>query len=76
MFAAIGVLAIAYPHLLGNGKGPAQQALDGHGSVLFLTSLVVLKPLATAACLRSGAVGGVLAAVLTVRRGCGVADVA
>jgi H+/Cl- antiporter ClcA len=64
VFAAIGVLAIAYPHLLGNGKGPAQQAFDGHGSVLFLASLVVLKPLATAACLRSGAVGGVFTPAL------------
>ncbi len=58
VFTALGGLAIAFPQLLGNGKGPAQLALDGGGGAALLAALVVLKPLVTAACLRSGATGG------------------
>jgi H+/Cl- antiporter ClcA len=58
VFSLLGVLAVAYPQLLGNGKGPAQIAFDGRLSWGTLVALVLLKPLVTAACLRSGAVGG------------------
>lgn len=58
VFTALGALSVAYPQLLGNGKGPAQLALDGALPLSTLVVLVLLKPLATAACLRSGAAGG------------------
>jgi H+/Cl- antiporter ClcA len=58
VFSLLGVLSVAYPQLLGNGKGPAQIAFDGRLSWATLVALVLLKPLVTAACLRSGAVGG------------------
>jgi H+/Cl- antiporter ClcA len=58
VFSLLGVLSVAYPQLLGNGKGPAQLAFDGNLPWATLLALVLLKPLATAACLRSGAVGG------------------
>jgi H+/Cl- antiporter ClcA len=60
VFTAVGALAIGFPALLGNGKGPAQLAFDGTLSVGGLGILLILKPLATAACLGSGARGGLL----------------
>jgi H+/Cl- antiporter ClcA len=60
IFAAVGAAAIAFPALLGNGKGPAQLAFDGTLSITGLVALLLLKPLATAACLGSGARGGLL----------------
>lgn len=63
-FAGLGALSIVYPELLGNGKGPAQLAFDGAGSLGLLAALVVLKPLATAACLRVGATGGLFTPAL------------
>jgi len=60
VFAAVGVLSIAFPQLLGNGKGPAQLSFDGAFLVPMLVALVVLKPIVTAACLASGATGGTL----------------
>ena len=58
VFTSLGALAAAYPQLLGNGKGPAQLSFDGTLPWSTLAALVILKPLATAACLRSGATGG------------------
>ena len=58
VFTAIGLLAIPYPQLLGNGKGPAQLAFAGTLPWSTLVALLILKPVVTAACLRSGATGG------------------
>jgi len=60
VFAAVGGVAAAYPLILGNGKGPAGLAFTGALPVPLLIALLVLKPVATAACLRSGAIGGLL----------------
>ncbi|MEO5831897.1 MAG: chloride channel protein [Nakamurella sp.] len=60
VFAAVGALAIPFPQLLGNGKGPTQLALDGSLGVGVLIALLLLKPLVTAGCLASGAQGGLL----------------
>lgn len=60
MFTAVGGLAVAFPQLLGNGKGLAQVAFDGVLSLPVLLAVLVLKPVATAACLSSGAAGGLL----------------
>lgn len=59
-FTALGALAIPFPELLGNGKGLAQLDLGGPMTIALAAELTVLKPLATAACLRSGAIGGLL----------------
>jgi chloride channel protein, CIC family len=64
VFTALGVLAIAYPQLLGNGKPVVQMALIGRLSVALLAVLLVLKPLVTAACLGSGAPGGLFTPTL------------
>lgn len=60
VFAGLGLLAWPLPELLGNGQGAAQLTFVGGLGPLTLLLLVLLKPLVTAACLRSGAVGGLL----------------
>ncbi len=57
-FGALGLLSMAYPQLLGNGRGIVQLAIVGNLSLGLLAVLLVLKPLVTAACLGSGAPGG------------------
>ncbi len=60
VFAALGLVAIKYPLVLGNGLDLAQFAFIGTGGIFLLAVLTVLKPLATVACLRSGASGGLV----------------
>jgi len=57
-FAILGLLAFQYPLLLGNGRDLAQFAFIGAGTLGTLAALSVLKPLVTAMCLGSGAIGG------------------
>jgi chloride channel protein, CIC family len=64
VFTALGLVAIAYPEVLGNGKGVVQLALVGRLAVGVMAVLIVLKPLATAACLGSGAPGGLFTPTL------------
>ena len=59
-FTALGALAIGYPQLLGNGKSLAELDFTAALGVGAAVVLACLKPLATAACLRSGAIGGLL----------------
>ena len=65
VLTGLGVVAIKYPQLLGNGQETVQLATVGALSVGLLAALVVLKPLATAACLGSGAPGGLFTPTLT-----------
>jgi CIC family chloride channel protein len=65
VFTALGVVAIAYPQILGNGRGVVQLALVGSLAVGVMAVLIILKPLATAACLGSGAPGGLFTPTLT-----------
>lgn len=57
VFTALGV-AISYPQLLGNGKDIVQLNLNAQLAVVTIAVLLVLKPLATSACLGAGAPGG------------------
>jgi chloride channel protein, CIC family len=66
IFAALGAVAIQYPQLLGNGKELAQLAFVGKLSVGLLAVLFILKPLVTAACLGSGAPGGLFTPTLVL----------
>ncbi len=66
VFGLLGVVSIKYPQLLGNGKGIAQLAVLGGLSLGLLAVLLVLKPIATAACLGAGAPGGLFTPTLTV----------
>jgi H+/Cl- antiporter ClcA len=60
VFTALGASAIKYPQLLGNGKGLAEVAFAGALALGLAITLTVLKTAATAACLASGAIGGLL----------------
>lgn len=60
VFAGIGVLAMAFPQLPGNGKGPIQLGLEGDLALRLAGILLALKVLATLAALRAGASGGLL----------------
>jgi chloride channel protein, CIC family len=64
IFTALGAVSIAYPQVLGNGKDVVEQALTNQLGVGLLAALLVLKPLATAACLGSGAPGGLFTPTL------------
>ncbi len=66
ILTALGTVAIAYPQLLGNGKDTVELAITGSMGVGLLFALLVLKPLVTAACLGSGAPGGLFTPTLTV----------
>ena len=66
VFGALGLLAIPYPELLGNGKNEVQLAIVGGLSLGLLAVLAVLKPLVTAACLTTGAPGGLFTPTFTI----------
>jgi CIC family chloride channel protein len=66
VFGVLGVVSIQYPQLLGNGKGIVQLEALGSLSLGMLCVLVVLKPLATAACLGAGSPGGLFTPTLTI----------
>ena len=62
----LGLLSIALPQLLGNGKDVVQLALLGRMSALTLGLVVLAKPLVTAGCIGAGAPGGLFTPTLTL----------
>ena len=62
----LGVVSIRFPQLLGNGKDVSQLAFTGQVAPLLLLALFMLKPMATALCIRTGAPGGLFTPSLTV----------
>jgi chloride channel protein, CIC family len=66
VFTILGAVATAYPQLLGNGRSVVALVLVGRLGVGLLAVLLVLKPLATAACLGSGAPGGLFTPTLAL----------
>ena len=62
----LGVVSIWFPELLGNGRDVSQLAFTGQVAPLLMLILFVLKPLATAFCMQSGAPGGLFTPSLTV----------
>jgi CIC family chloride channel protein len=65
VLTVLGAVSIAYPQLLGNGKDTVQLAVTGALGAGLLAVLAVLKPVMTAACLGSGAPGGLFTPTLT-----------
>jgi H+/Cl- antiporter ClcA len=65
IFALLGVAATRFPELLGNGKNVVQEAITESPDILLAVSLLILRPLATAACLRVGGPGGLFTPTLT-----------
>lgn len=66
VFMTLGALSLPLPAMLGNGKDVVQLALDGMMPIGALLLLVVLRPVATAFCLGSGAPGGLFTPTMTV----------
>ena len=65
VFVVLGLASIKFPQLLGNGKGVTQLTLLDRIGLPLLAILVLLKPLATSACVASGAPGGLFTPSLT-----------
>ena len=66
VFTALGVAAIWFPQLLGNGKDTAQLAFLNQIDIRLLFVLMALKVAATSGCLRSGVPGGLFTPTVTV----------
>jgi CIC family chloride channel protein len=62
----LGVASVSFPQLLGNGKDVSQLAFVNQVAPVLLLILLVLRPLATVLCVRSGAPGGLFTPSLTV----------
>ncbi|MFK0295422.1 chloride channel protein [Streptomyces sp. NPDC090442] len=64
VFTVVGLLAVPYPELLGNGKDIVQDTFTAQVAAPLLVALLFLKPLATAGSLGSGASGGLFTPTL------------
>jgi H+/Cl- antiporter ClcA len=65
-FLLLGLLSLQYPQLLGNGRAIVQLGIVAKLSLGLLVVLLVLKPLVTAACVASGAPGGLFTPTLAL----------
>jgi H+/Cl- antiporter ClcA len=59
-FPLLGLIAIPFPQILGNGKGLALLGFDSSLTIRVAATLLLLKTFATIGALRAGAHGGVL----------------
>lgn len=66
VFPAIGLLAIPFPQLLGNGKGVAQEVFDSNIGLTLAVVLLSLRLVVTLGALRAGAEGGLLTPGLSI----------
>jgi H+/Cl- antiporter ClcA len=66
VFGALGLLALQYPQLLGNGHGIVQLGISGNISLGLLVMLLILKPIVTAACITTGSPGGLFTPTFAV----------
>lgn len=65
VFTALGAISIRFPEVLGNGKNVVQEAFGSQLGTGLLIWLLVLRPLATALCLKAGAPGGLFTPTMT-----------
>jgi H+/Cl- antiporter ClcA len=61
----LGFTSIWFPQILGNGKDVSELAFTNRIAPMLMLVLLVLKPAATALCMRSGAPGGMFTPSLT-----------
>jgi H+/Cl- antiporter ClcA len=66
VFPAIGLLAIPFPQLLGNGKELAQAGFDSDVGLGLAATLCLFRLLVTLSALRAGGAGGLLTPSLTI----------
>ncbi|HIJ79070.1 MAG: chloride channel protein [Desulfobulbaceae bacterium] len=62
----IGIMAIAFPQIMGDGYEYIEEVLAGHGVIWVMILLIFLKIVATAITLGSGGAGGVFAPALFI----------
>src|SRR6201984_3313348 len=62
----IGLLAIGFPQLLGNGKGVAQAGFDNEVGLALAVTLLLLRLVVITGALRAGAQGGLLTPGLSI----------
>jgi CIC family chloride channel protein len=65
VFMGLGAISIYFPEILGNGKNVVQEAFGSRLGTGLLCWLLILRPLATAMCLKSGAPGGLFTPTMT-----------
>jgi CIC family chloride channel protein len=65
VFIGLGLVSTRFPEILGNGKNVVQEAFGSQLGTGLLCWLLVLRPLATAMCLKSGAPGGLFTPTMT-----------
>ena len=65
MIGLFGLISLWFPQILGNGKDISELAFTGQVAPALLLALLVLKPAATAMCMRGGAPGGMFTPSLT-----------
>jgi H+/Cl- antiporter ClcA len=66
VFPIVGLLAIPFPQLLGNGKGLAQAGFDNEVGLILAVTLLLLRVVVLVASLRAGAAGGLLTPGLSI----------
>ncbi len=66
VLGALGVVALRFPQVLGNGKDVVTQTLTGSLPLAALAALLPLRLLATTACLAAGAPGGLFTPTLAL----------
>ncbi len=65
VFLSLGLVSVKFPEVLGNGKNVVQEAFGSQLGIGLLCWLLVLRPLATAMCLKSGTPGGLFTPTMT-----------
>ncbi len=65
VLGTLGIVAIWFPEILGNGKDISQLLFTTPPSILVVMILLLLKPAATVLCIRSGTPGGLFTPSLT-----------
>jgi H+/Cl- antiporter ClcA len=61
----LGIVSVRFPEILGNGKDLSQLLFSDQVGARLLLALLLLKPLATIMCMRSGVPGGLFTPSLT-----------
>ncbi len=65
VLGVLGIVSIWFPGILGNGKDISQELFANQVAPEMLLALLLLKPLATIMCMRSGVPGGLFTPSLT-----------
>ena len=65
VFVGLGIVSVRFPEVLGNGKNVVQEAFGNELGIGLLGWLLILRPLATAMCLKSGVPGGLFTPTMT-----------